>query len=84
MSGRKEAGSEQRDVQGRKAAKENKNNSSKSFSIRGSWEDIAGPTAKGKEVEESRQKGWTSGPEKNKRNGRYNIGTNGECCGVVC
>lgn len=69
---------------GAKRQKKTKTKSSESFSIRGSWEGIAGPTAKGKEVEESRQKGWTSGPEKNKRNGRYNIGTNVECCGVVC
>ncbi len=67
MSGRNEAGSEERDVQGRKAAKENKTKGSESFTIRGSWEDRLVQQQKGMEVEESRKKGWTSGPEKKQK-----------------
>jgi hypothetical protein len=67
MSGRNEAGSEEQDVQGRKAAKENKTKSSESFSIRGAWEDIAGPTAKGRGGRrESSKRGGLAVPKKTK------------------
>jgi hypothetical protein len=84
MSGRDEARSrrtgKRKDVQERKAARKTKTKKApKSFTIRGSWEGILGvPTVKGKRRSRESSKGWTGGPEKkNKRNGRYNIGTDG-------
>jgi len=61
-----------------KRQKKTKTKGSGSFTIRGSWEGILGvPTVKGKGGRESRQRvDWRS-REKNKRNGRYNIGTDG-------
>jgi hypothetical protein len=86
MSGRKRrevkknGKAEEEDVQERKAAKKTKTSSSESFTIRGSWEGISDAPIMGmkKAVERVvKGAGWWSRKE-NKRNGRYNMGTDGE------
>jgi hypothetical protein len=87
----KEAGSEEeresrkRDVQEREAAKKTKTSSSESFNIRGSWEGISdAPTMEMERRLREVVKGvdWWSRKE-NKRNGRYNMGTDGRVNDVL-